>query len=188
MPWKPFKIDESFANTEARQTTPVKDGEYLMLPTAVKPCAEEWLEKNPDKKAFCTVNMKIEKGPDRVGGAYNEIVSMSEGAMFRLGQVYEAIGGDPKKLVGREFPTYKSFEDFTKALTGAFQKANKTIGVLVTSRAYNGKTQNQIAEVYSADDYDKRTQFTQAPAAQAAAPAAPEDSADLDDLLGGSTL
>lgn len=188
MPWKPFKIDESFANTESRQTTPVKDGEYLMLPTAVKPCAEEWLEKNQDKKAFVNVTMKIEKGPDRVGGTYSEIVSMSEGAMFRLGQVYEAIGGDPKKLVGREFPTYKSFDDFAKALTGAFQKANKTIGVLVTSRAYNGKTQNQIAEVYPADQYDTRTQFTQAPAAAATADAPAAAEPDLDDLLGGTTL
>lgn len=185
MPWATIKIDDSITNIEGGQAVLRKAGDYLLRFKEAKPCSEEWAEKNcPAKKPWWSLKFDIVKGPEGVGAPYSELVSFSEGAMFRLGQLYaRAAGGDPAKLKDREFPTWKHFEAFAVAMTKAL--GGKEVGALVTQRSYDGKVNNQVAEFYPAADYAKRTEFL-APA-QAVAVGAPTASAELDSLLNGET-
>lgn len=185
--WKPITIDASVTNIEGGQATVVKAGDYLLKVKDFKACTLEWLEKQAkagkDPKPWVRGTFEIVKGPEAVGRTYSELFSFSENAFFRLGQLYaRSANGDPTKLQGREFPTFKHFEAFASVLTKAMQ--GKEVGALVTREARDGTDRNQVAEFYVAADYDRRTQF-QAPT-NGTAPA-PEAKAELDDILAGAT-
>lgn len=184
MAWKSVEIDASVLNTESRVSTPLKAGDYLLRPIQIVPCTKEWAEKNCGdqpgaKKPFWRAQFKIQAGPERVGGTYSELLTFSEGAMFRLGQLYARCGGDPQKLVGRKFESWEAFDQFAKAMTTSLTKAGKDVGATITERVYNGQTNNQVADFFPAEEYAERTQFTQQSKPAAVAPPAP-----LDDLLG----
>lgn len=186
MPWTPIEIDDSVMNIEGGQAVLRKAGDYLLTFQEIKPCTEEWAEKNcPAKKPYWTARFTISKGPEGVGAGYTEMFSFSEGAMFRLGQLYaRAVNGDPAKLKGRKFPEWKHFNAFAATMTTALKDSK--VGALVTQRPYNDKINNQVAEFYPSADYEKRTEFL-APAQSVAASNGVEASKELDDLLNGDT-
>lgn len=175
MAWTPVKIDASIANTESRAAVQVPEGDYLLEFTGVKASKED------AAKAHVILRGKIVEGPAGIGQTLPTWCYFSEGAQFRLGQAYEALGGEPSKLVGREFPTYKHFTAFAASLEK--NMVGKRVVATIGDEEYDGKTRSRVAAFLPASEWEARKGF-QSNATPAEAPAAAEGE-DLEDLLGG---
>lgn len=169
MPFKPYKIDESFAPSQGGSAH-VRPGPYLLEVAGVRPSRED----HPGEPYFM-YRLRIADGAEGHGQSINHTGTWKEGAQFSNASLLAAIGVNLSKLQGREAKTYAEHQGLAASVEKAIM--GKKLGAQVADgEVRNGRQTSDIIEFFPEAEFANRRNGqvkAQATAPAVAAPAAP---------------
>lgn len=143
MVWRQVTIDESITRFGSGLVH-VAEGDYRgkVLKVSASPEDRDYEDNDP----FFAFDFQLADGPDGLGKTLRYIGMLSpakadgSGGAWGLGKVLDALGADPKSLVGMNFETYAKFakvaEGLSKKLSG------QMVGLEVGDDQYTGRGGN----------------------------------------------
>jgi hypothetical protein len=135
MSWKSVTIDSSITRFGGEGLIHVLEGNYLLQLKKLEPSPEDRDyagEKGEPQLPFMQFHLQIEDGPDGIGKTlrYTGMLAPAKedgsGGSWSLGRALHALGADPSKIVGVQYPTYAHFAQHVRMIEAALLKPGKT--------------------------------------------------------------